>query len=880
MSIKKFHKCKNYFQNSFLFQKKCVLLRAFNLIPAMSIYSLLTSLRSLVLTIFLLVGTFSNLFSQSSSPFRRLQTAHGLAVADTVSGLYLSVTVLNNGSNGVATKVVLPTNGTNIVSYKINYVPNLNFVGVDTVMLQLQYGNPGSVSPFPFLAYQAYIVNVFPSIINANVDFAITPIGVATTLNVLQNDTGSDLPLTLSQVPLVNHGLVSFNANGDVTFTPKSGYSGIAHFNYVVCDALGNCKTSSAAISISNSNIPSSAAMRLATAKNTPLTAPLSHTGYEIFTTPAHGLIALAPSHTFKYTPVNNYVGVDSFIMVNNTVSPAVFRTVTIDVLNTPTQNSMAMEDYVYTPKNQSVIFNVKDNDIGSLTVKSVNVATNNFPGTLNSWNGNGIMKFTPNPGFSGVVQFKYNLGNQIYSVVESATVNILVGNMSPSQGTFDLTTPAETPLVINYKIPFLGYDFAVLDQPDNGTLEIKNGFWSGNVGGQNISGYNLLIFTPYPGYIGLDEFELNYCVTATSQCQNVKIVVNVTDVSSSAGPYCVDNCVWSGDVNNDGIVNNKDLLPLGYFMGLDGYIRPDASLEWYPQYSQNWSNPFSGLPIDVKHADTNGDGAVTTVDTAAITSFYGQTHTITPTVIPTSKGLPFFLTLLTPNPGIGDLVEVEVSLGKPSIPVTNIYGFTYDVTLSRQIVDSLFHMEYYDNIWTNFNAPTLNIQNRPRRGRLETAFTRTNGVAASGYGKIGKFSYIITDVLDGVRPDDVPKTLIYFDGIQTLLADGTSIAYEGTTLEIPLNIHRNDAPTNAVSTSDLFVYPSPATDLVQVHLNGNNLIEEMSILSIAGNQVWNSGKVEWKHAEMNLGHLPNGVYFAVAYTAAGKVTKKFEIIR
>jgi Cadherin-like domain/Secretion system C-terminal sorting domain/Dockerin type I domain len=869
--MKKFHKCKNYFQNSFLFQKIALLLRAFNLIPAMHIYSFLLTPRYLVLTIFLFVGTLTNLQSQSSSPFRRLQTSKNISVSDTLVGVTFAVNVINNGSNGLATKTLLPNN-----NVKINYQPNAGFVGVDTFILELNY-SPGT---FPFLSYQAYIVNVLPSIIIPRSDFAITSISTPITFNVLNNDNGSNLPLTLSQIPLVNHGLVVFNANGSVTFTPESGYSGIAHFNYVVCDALGNCKTSSADISVSSSSIPSALPMRLATAKNTALTAPLSHNNYTLFTAPTNGILTLLPGHIFKYEPQFNFTGVDSFLLSNNSTGNTIFRSVLIDVLNTPTQNSMAMEDYVHTPKNQAVIFNVSDNDIGNLSVKGVTIAANNFPGTLDYWYANGQMKFTPNPGFSGVVQFKYKIGNSQFPNVESATVNVLVGNMAPSQGTFDLTTPVETPLVINYQIPFLGFDFAVLDQPDNGILEIKQGFWSGIVNGQNISGYNLLLFTPYTGFVGEDQFELNYCVTATNQCQIVKINVNVTDVTTGAAPYCVNGCVWAGDINNDGIVNAKDLLPLGYFMGLDGSIRPDASLEWYPQYSPNWANPFSGLPIDVKHADTNGDGDITTIDTAAIVAFYGQTHTITPTVIPTSKGLPFFLTLLTPNPGIGDLVEVEVALGKASIPVTNIYGFTYDVNLSRQIVDSAFHMNFYDNVWTNFNAPTLNIQKRVRKGRLETAFTRTNGVAASGYGKIGKFSYIIVDVIDGGKPGEAPVALVSLEGVQTLMADGSLVSYEGTTLEIPLNIHRNDTPTVAVNESDLFVYPSPATDLVQVHLNGNNLIENLSILSIAGNMVWNSGKVEWKHAEMNLGGLPNGVYFAVAHTAAGRVTKKFEIIR
>lgn len=871
-----FHKSKVRPENAWLFRRENLPLDDFNTV-AMNLLSPIFSARFLMLC-FLVAASAIAGNGQSSGAFRPLQTAVSLPVADTVSGVALNVMVIRNGNHGDASRTLLSQGGGNVFTYKVNYQPDAGFIGRDTFIVELNYG-----INFPFIQYQAYQVSVFPSLLQSRPDFAVTPVGSPVILNVLLNDSGSNPPFQVSSVPLTNHGTVAINGNGTVTFSPKPGFAGIAHFNYVVCDALGNCKTESVNVSVTDAQ-PANDTLRLATAKNTPVTYPLSFAGYSVSQTPQHGTVSLLGGQVFKYQPSASFSGADQFVLsTTNDDGDVVFSLVLVQVLNTPSPNKIAIEDYVFTPKNKSVTFNVRDNDIGNLQVRGVIIPPTGFPGTLNSWQGNGQMQFTPNPGFSGTVKFQYFVGNAMQANIETGTVNIMVGNMNPSQSVFGLTTPIETPLVINYKIPFLGFDFSILDAPDNGSLEIKQGHWTGTVNGQTVSGYNLLIYTPFPGYEGTDEFEMNYCVTQTGQCQSVKIEVEVAGITATNGPYCVGDCVWTGDVNYDGIVNNKDILPLGYFLGMNGDIRTDASLDWYGQFADNWANPFTGYPVDLKHADTDGDGMISTEDTTAVSLFYGQTHSVVPDILPTSKGLPFYLNLLTPpNPGIGDLVEVEVSLGNAANPVANLYGFAYDVKLSPQIVDSAFYMDFYDNSWFTRNAPSLNFQKRPRVGRLETALTRTSGVAASGFGKIGKFSFIIVDdVIIGSKPDGLTNHFsISIDGGQQVLADGSLQAVEPTTIQVPIDRRKNLEPARSVAQNDLFVYPSPASDLVQVHLNGNNKIRQFSILNLMGAEVWNSGEVQWKHSEISVSDLPSGVYFAVAHTEAGRVTKKFEVVR
>lgn len=809
--------------------------------------------------------------AQSAGPYKNLVTAVNTLVADTVSGQNLSIYVVSPvAQHGDVDIDLIQSGGSgNPYIFAIKYTPDPGFIGVDTFTVELNY--QGS---YPFLIYRGYKVSVYPSILVAQGDFAVTTAGAPVTANVLANDNSPNGPLTLTAIPLVNNGTALITGGNSIRFTPAPGFSGIGHVNYVVCDAAGACKTGQYTIGVNNGN-PVNDTLDMATAKNTDVLMPLKHSGYGVFQAPANGNVQMLNGHSFRYTPLTNFTGTDQFILSTSQYGQTVYKTVVVRVLNTPTQNIMAMDDLVFTPKGTPVTFNVRDNDIGNLLVKSW-VTPNNFPGSISGTTGSGNVTFTPNANFTGVATFQYKIGNMFVPDLEIGTVKVVVGNMNPSAGLFEMTTPKGTPFVLEYDIPFSGFTFTVTDQPDHGACTFYPGFNTLTLNGQTVSGNNLLVYTPNANYVGSDEFEVDYCVTANGQCQSVKLAMDVVNVASAQPPYCVSGCAWPGDINNDGVVNNKDILPLGYFIGANGPARNNAALEWYGQHATNWNNPFAGNAPDLKYADTDGNGALNVEDTLAIGFFYGQTHQLTPHIQPTSKGLPFFLDILTPDPGVGDLVEVEVSLGSADQPVTNLYGFTFDVKLSPQIVDSAFRMQYYNGTWLNRNSPDLWMYKNPAPGKMESAFTRTNGVASNGFGSIGKFDFIIIDIVDGGKLGASPYFTMTLDAPSALWADGSVSNGESYTFNVPLRLQ----PKQGISESDFFVYPSPAKDLLQIHLNGDEFIENLSIFDITGRQVYDSGPVHWERSELNVGHLPDGFYIANARTESGFVSKKFQVLR
>ncbi|MGZ5244768.1 MAG: hypothetical protein ACXWD4_12675, partial [Bacteroidia bacterium] len=66
-------------------------------------------------------------------------------------------------------------------------------------------------------------------------------------------------------------------------------------------------------------------------------------------------------------------------------------------------------------------------------------------------------------------------------------------------------------------------------------------------------------------------------------------------------------NCVWPGDANRDKTADYLDILDIALGYSSTGSPRLNASTNWIPQLSKDWSNSLSS-GINYKHLDTNGD--------------------------------------------------------------------------------------------------------------------------------------------------------------------------------------------------------------------------------------------------------------------------------
>ncbi|HNG88754.1 MAG TPA: Ig-like domain-containing protein [Saprospiraceae bacterium] len=808
------------------------------------------------------------------SPYKLLATSASLPVADTVSGVNLSVYKTNPlPKHGKLTITQISSGGSGIPHvYRIAYAPNAGFSGIDTFTVEFNY-----VATWPYLSYQGYRVAVRPTSLLTRADFAIADNGNTIQIPVLDNDQSDAGPLTLTEIPLCVHGTASIVGGTQVLFTPEPGYTGTAHFNYVVCDAQNHCLTGHASVGVNAGPPPAQELLQVATTKNTALSIPLTYSGYGVQQPPANGQVTLSNGRAFHYVPNPNFAGEDQFVLAKSVNGSIALKTVKVVVVNTAGPNRMAMDDVVYTPQGQAVTFNVRNNDVGKLTVKSWSPPPPQA-GTLSGTNSAGQVTFTPHPAFSGAAYFSYKIGNNFVSDLEVANVQVLVGNLPPAQASYHMNTAKGSPFVLNHAIPFSAFQFTLTAPPAHGSCVVYPGHSTQTLQGQTVSGNNLVVYTPEAGFVGEDEFTLDYCLNANGQCQSVTVQMEVLDMPGGQGAACIADCVWAGDANGDGTVNHRDLLPLGYAMGMEGPARSQQPNAWLGQSATDWANAFAPLRGDLKQVDSDGDGMITLQDTAAIHQHYGRTHQFSPRVALPSKGMPFKLRLLTsPNPGVGDLVQMEVSLGTASKPVPYVNGFSYDLTLSPEIQDSALQMIYYDNSWLNLNSPSLWLSKSPAPHRLETAFTRTNGLSGTGFGPVGRVEFIITDILDVGKPGRKGSMQVIAEGLEALSEQGL-LTGERTQLDIPLRLA--DAGPAHVQESDLLLYPTPAQEHLTLHLNGTDAMTAIEVLDAAGRCVYRCDAPQPEHQVLDLSTLPAGCYAVRVQTTTGLVVKRVQLAR
>ena len=80
-------------------------------------------------------------------------------------------------------------------------------------------------------------------------------------------------------------------------------------------------------------------------------------------------------------------------------------------------------------------------------------------------------------------------------------------------------------------------------------------------------------------------------------------------------------NEVYPGDCDNNGVVNELDILPIAAYFLHEGNPRDRTSFNWGAEDALLWDNPAATF------ADANGDGRVDEVDVIAIGVNWGNTH-------------------------------------------------------------------------------------------------------------------------------------------------------------------------------------------------------------------------------------------------------------
>ena len=375
--------------------------------------------------------------------------------ATTNSGSPVTINVLANdtdadGSIDPSTCAVAtgPSHGTAAANADgtITYTSTAGYTGTDTFTYTVK-DNSGATSNAATVTVTVKPVNIPPVAAN---DSATTNSGLPVAVDVLANDTDADGtidPATCAVTTAPSHGSAVANADGTITYTPNSNYTGNDTFKYSVKDnggATSNEATVTLTVTAIPLNSPPVAVNDTAqTITNTPVSinvasndtdadGTLDLTTCVVTASPAHGTAVEQGNCTVLYTPTTGYNGADTFTYTVKDNDGAVSNTATVQVLVNSSQNAAprASNDSADTTVNTPVTINVIANDTdsdGTIDPATCTIMSGPSNGTAVAQS-NGTVLYTPNSGYNRKDTFTYTVKDNLGRVSNAATVTVTVG--------------------------------------------------------------------------------------------------------------------------------------------------------------------------------------------------------------------------------------------------------------------------------------------------------------------------------------------------------------------------------------------------------------------------------------------------------------------
>lgn len=190
---------------------------------------------------------------------------------------------------------------------------------------------------------------------------------------------------------------------------------------------------------------------------------------------------------------------------------------------------------------------------------------------------------------------------------------------------------------------------------------------------------------------------------------------------------------VFPGDLNHDGIVNNQDIGLIGLYLFEVGppRVTKHQNTSWYAHPAEDWNRQQINSH-DIKHFDCNGDGLIDDNDAQAVYDNFGLTWT-TETE---------YQVVLSPVEEISEnYLRIQVALENTNGNDLDLRGGYFTIGYSQQsqnISNVIFNFSPFSWI----GIPNLNLntysENFPAAQTIEAAFSRNDGMEATGSGVIG----------------------------------------------------------------------------------------------------------------------------------------------
>ena len=540
-----------------------------------------------------------------------------------VDGDTLTVTSFTQPANG---SVLLGANGA------LQYTPDENFNGTDTLTYTISDGNGGSDTATVTITVNP--VNDAPEAVDDAYEVAEDTVLTIVPLGVLDNDSDEDGDtLTVSSFTQPANGSVTVGANGALEYTPDENFNGIDTLTYTVSDGNGGTDTATVSITVTPVNdSPDAVDDTYETTEDTPLTVvpagvlgndsdpdgdPLTVTG---FTQPANGTLAVGSDGSLEYTPNENFNGTETFsytISDGNGGTDTATVTINVGVVNDQPDavddTYDTTEDTPLTIAPVGVLGNDSDPDGDPLTVTSFTQPAN---GTV-TIGSDGSLQYTPDENFNGTDTLTYTIsdGN---GGSDSATVTINVASVNDTPDAVDdsYTTNEDTVLTIA-PVGVLVND----SDPDGDTLTVTSFTQPAN-GSVTIGSDGALQYTPDQNFNGTDT--LTYTISdGNGGSDSATVSITVTPVND--GPDAVNDTYTTsedtvltiapaGVLSNDTDLDGDTLIVTSFTQPANGSVTigSNGSLQYTPDANFNGTDT---LTYTISDGNGGSDTATVTIN-------------------------------------------------------------------------------------------------------------------------------------------------------------------------------------------------------------------------------------------------------------------------
>lgn len=712
-------------------------------------------------------------------------------------------------------------------------------------------------NPTPKSNYRVYHLNFVTSSVKANDDLVLWDGTGALSISPLDNDeyTGP-VTIQLNQ----NDGNASV-LNNVINYTNTS-FSGSSYIQYTVTDSLGTADQ--AIIKIEEAAEQPSEDQTFDFVVNYQETKNITvPEGFTLDQFAFNGEVESIDATHFVYTPEEYFIGQDSFTFVHANGTVLDYHARVIDAERDP---GFVRNDVVFTPKNTPITFDVFANDL----VKSfpiVEFSPQLVHDTL------GVFTYTPATNFSGTKSFTYKVDSGVS--VETGKITLVVGNHNPQADIiYQYEIPGNKTFVIEYDVPIDGYSFTI--DPNKGPEHGEAYAFQDSTSGLSCGtayGKALIAYTPDPNFVGGDTMEIKYCVANNPVCVTYKLYFNVIAPTNATCP-CIDDCVWSGDLNGDGRVSAHDLLTLGRFLGYEGPARDTSNTyTWGANEAADWGVKLPNGK-DLKHADANGDGRLTADDMQGILDNFNKISSLVPNENLGYKDFPFTLSSNYSEVEPGDTLVINFHLGSATLPANDIHGISFALNIDGDFVDSSsLRVKFFDNTWMADHSPTLQMHKQVSDGNVRLAFTRSSGQGASGNGIIGQATWIVgEEEVDGFKSENsFLNRNISVENILFEYSNGNNVKLKDASLSIKQKLTSD--PKNTIDFSDSYIYPNPVNNVVNVVSSNEHL--QIGITSITGRLLY-SGSISGLTSMVNTEFLEPGLYFIYIANDTGRKVLPF----